>query len=254
MHRRSTTRVLGILGPQAAGAEPSELIRAAMDLGDRGADIVDLDTRTGGAFAGCDDDTLALAVRGMSEAGIPVSVTTTRAATAAIAIERGASWIIDPSGATADPEMLAVAARPSTVGWIIGPWSDRASLAAETESRASAYTYGLVRNLSCLLAVGVDSNRLLMNASAGLSSAASDRWRMLGDLDRIRALGYPVLIDACEDVLRSMATDESGRRLDDAAVGLAVLAAGARVWGIRTQAVERVSATLDRILEPRRIA
>lgn len=254
MQTRPETRVVGILVPPGTDADPVALIREAMRLASSGADIVDLDLTPDGPLAGLAEDRLALLVRGLGEAGIPVSVTTTRASIARIAVERGARWISDPSGATADPEMIRVARRPSLVGWAIGPWAIRRPVERHGSSAADEYTDGLVRNLARLLAAGVRSDRIVLNASAGLSQTATDPWVMLGDLARVRALGYPVLVDARDEVLASMSADDSADGLGDAAVGLAVLAVGARAWGIRTRAVERVATTVDRILEPRRSA
>lgn len=254
MRVQPETCVVGVLLPSGDLADPSVLIREAMALYSDGADIVDIDTLPSGPFAAIEDDTLALLVRGLRESGIPVSVTTTRASIARIAVDRGAHWIIDPSGTTADPEMIRVARRPSFIGWAIGPWSRPHRPEPAVETGADAYTYGLVRNLAALLEAGVHSDRIVLNASAGLSATSADPWLMLGHLDRIRALGYPVLIDAHDELLASMSADDSPTRLEDAAVGLAVLGAGARVWGVRTRAVTRVADAVGRILEPRRTA
>ncbi|HWL02206.1 MAG TPA: dihydropteroate synthase [Microbacteriaceae bacterium] len=244
------TRVIGILVPSSSDLDLSATIRQAIAFHGRGADIVDLDMLPGGPFAGIDEDAVALLVRGLGEAGIPASVTTTDASVARIALAHGVRWIIDPSGTTADPEMFSVARRPSLAGWIIGPWSPR----LVAERGIDAYNEGLVRNLAALLEAGVHSDRIVLNASAGLSATASDPWRMLNHLDRIKALGYPILIDARDELLASMSSDDSAARLEDAAVGLAVLAAGVGAWGIRTRGAERVAGAVQRILEPRRSA
>lgn len=254
MDMRRETRVIGIFAPTSTAADPSVLIHEAIAFHHAGAGMVDLDTLPGGPFAGVDDDTIALLIRGMSEAGIPVSLTTTNASLAAVAIDQGVGWIIDPSGTSADRDMIGVAMRPSGVGWAIGPWSMRHSPHRGADTGADAYTEGLLRNLGALLAAGVRSDRIVLNASAGLTSSASDPWRMLNHLDRIAALGCPILIDAPDEMLASMSSDDAADRLEHAAVALAVLAAGASAWGIRTRAAGRIAGTIQRILEPRRSA
>lgn len=251
MDAQRATRVVAILTPSANDASAALIIREAVALRDAGADIVDLDTLPAGPFADADASTLALVLRGLGEAGIPACVTTTQAWIARIALERGARWIMDPSGTTADPDMVHVARRPSFAGWVIGPWSTGTVPHGDADVSADAYMYGLVRNLASLLAAGVASDRIILNASAGLSATARDPWLMLGQLERVRALGYPVLVDGPDEVLASITSDESPKHLADAAVGLAVLAVGAHAWGIRTRAVSRVLESVGRMIEPR---
>jgi len=252
MDERRDTRVIGTLVPSSPDPEPATIVRDALRLHHEGADLVDLDTMPDGPFAAVGAASLALLIRGISEAGVPVAVTTTRAAIARVALERGARWILDPSGTTADPEMIRVAARPSFAGWAIGPWSGATQAGAG--DGPDAYMYGLVRNLAALLAAGVRSERIVLNASAGLAADSTDSWLMVGELERVRALGYPVLVDGRDEMLATMTSDESPAHLGDAAVGLAVLAVGARAWAIRTRQVGRVAETVGRMLEPRRSA
>lgn len=250
MHDQPDTRVIGILTASPATADLAGFIREALVLHAEGADIVDFDTRPAGAFADADAHAIASLVGGVTATGVPVCVTTTTAAIAAAAIDHGASWISDPSGGTEDPAMLEVARRSAT-GWIIGPWSPRHGVDGRGETTEDAYTDGLLRNLVALLRTGVRSDRIVLHASAGISASATDPWRMLNHLDRIAELGSPLLIDANDEVIASMSPDDSGDRFEDTAVGLAVLAAGARAWGIRTRAVARVTGAVDRILAPR---
>jgi len=253
MDGRRDTRVIGIFAPPAIDAGLAELIRDAVELHEDGADLVDLDTMPDGPFAGADDDTIALLARGLSEAGVPVCVTTTSASIAQNAVDHGAAWINDPSGTTADPRMREVAAGPRA-GWIVGPWSTRRADWYGGGGEADAYTDGLVRNLATLLDAGVRSDSIVLHAGAGLTADDDEPWRMLNHLDRISALGYPVLIDGRDDILAAMSSDDSAERLGDAAVGLTVLATGLRAWGIRVRSVGRVAGAIQRLLEPRQSA
>jgi len=248
MQQRRETLVLGIFAPVATGAAMLELIREAIRFHRGGADIVDLDMLVGGPFAGVDDDTVALLIRALREAGVPVSVTTTDARIARIGADCGARWIVDPSGATADPRMLDVAARFARVGWVLGPWSAGRAMRYRPASSADDYADGLLRNLACLQDAGVRSDRIVLHASAGLAADDPDPWRMLDHLERLSALGYPVLVDARDELLASMTQDASEARLADAAVGLAALAVSVGAWGVRTRAVDRVAGNVHHLL------
>ncbi|MBO9578505.1 MAG: dihydropteroate synthase, partial [Microbacteriaceae bacterium] len=247
------TRVLGIFAPATIGAELADLIRDAAEFHEDGADVVDLDTLTGGPFAEADDDTIALLVRGLTEIGIPTAVTTTRAAVAANAVEHGARWVIDPSGGTADAGMTAVA-QSSAAGWVIGPWSTRRADWYGGGDEADAYTDGLVRNIAWLLDAGIRSDRIVLHVGAGISAEDPEPWRMLNHLDRVAALGYPLLIDGRDEILAAMSSEDTAERLGDAAVGLTILAAGRRAWGIRVREVGRVAGAMQRITAPRQHA
>ncbi len=110
-----------------------------------------------------------------------------------------------------------------------------------------------MRNVAALLDAGVPSDRIVLHSGAGLTRDDAEPWRMLNHLDRLTALGYRVLVDGRDGIVEAMSADESVERVDDAAVGLTLLATGFDAWGIRARNVSRVVGALQRILEPRQI-
>jgi len=243
-------RIVGVFAPATRLATVPELIQDALFLRDLGAEILDLDTTPEGAFAEADDDLIALLAAGLVAAEVEVAVTTTRARLAAVAADHGVGTIIDPSGATADPDMAPALAELG-VAIVLGPWGHAGAApeelsGAEIEDR---YTEGIVRNAAALLDAGVRSERLRIHAGAGSAATADDRWRMLNHLERLVGLGYPVLVPATDDVLAEMVAEETDGALDGVATALTLLAIGSGAWAIRAHRVGRVEAAIQRILD-----
>jgi len=245
---RQPTRILGTLAPKDL-EDVGALIGTGVRLRDEGADLVDVDALRPACFGTADDDTIALLVRGLVELDIPVSVTTTSARRAAIALDHGARCVVDPSGGTADEDMRAVVAR-STATCVLGPWRSPGARPIP-EDPADAYTSGIIRNVAALLDAGVAPERIAVDSGAGLSATDPAPWRMLNHLERLAGLGYPVLVEGGDTILASMLVDEASEaRLDDAAVALAALAGGLPAWAVRVDRVARASAALRRLAVP----
>ncbi len=249
MNDQRRPRVIGLFAPTDLRHDVPRLIRDACYLRDLGADVVELDTTPGSPFDGIDEDIVILIASGLASEGVEVAMTTTRARLAVAAADHGVATIIDPSGATADPEMAAALAELGA-NVALGPWSSAdhpARYGAETED---AYTEGILRNVATLLDAGVRSEHLLVHVGAGLSAADEERWRMLNHLDRLGGLGYPLLMSGTDDILAAMVSDETDEhRMDDAATAIAVLAASADTWGLRTSRIGRSEAAIQRIVE-----
>jgi len=252
-------RIVGVFVPESSASTVPDLIREALAFRDLGADVLDLDTTPKGAFAEADDDLVVLLAAGLVAADAEVSVTTTRARLAVIAADHGIGTIIDPSGGTADPEMPPALAELGAAV-VVGPWRPGNGEAAPAPGTAATpltgseiedrYTAGILRNIAALLDAGVRSERIRVDAGAGLGPWDTERWRMLNHLERLGRLGYPVLVPAGEDVLAAMVLDESrASLLDDAATALTILTIGTGGWAIRSRRVARIETAVQRIVE-----
>jgi len=185
-------------------------------------------------------------VRGLSEAGIPVSIDTMNAETAVAAVAAGAVIVNDVSGGLADPEMLpAVAATGADIalGHWRGPSSDmyaRAEyvevgreVAAELRERADAAA-----------AAGIPPARVIVDPGVGFGKTGPQNWALLRDLSAITGLGFRVLLGTSRKrfLAEALGPDASEQRRDLATAVTSVLAAQAGVWAVR---VHDVAATRD---------
>lgn len=217
-----------------------------------GADLVDVGGESTRPGAGRVDPEIEIArilpvIRGLSSAGVAVSVDTTRAAVAAAAVAAGAVIINDVSGGLADPDMARVVA-DAGVPWILMHWrgysKDMDSLATYEDVVADVRTE-LSARVDAALAAGVSADALVLDPGLGFAKRGEHNWALLRRLDALQALGFPVLVGASRKrFLGSLLADKEGvprppDGREDATAATSVLAAAAGVWGVRVHDVRR---------------
>ena len=229
-------------------------VRHAVDMVAQGADVIDVggeSTRPGaGRIAVSEEQRRVLpVVRDLVARGITVSVDTTNASTAAAAIEAGASIVNDVSGGLADPEMddliVASDARFVVMHWR-GP-SDEMAGAAHYRDVVGEVVSHLEFRAAELIVKGVDPDRLILDPGLGFAKNGAHNWQLLRHLDRLVALGPPVLVGASRKRfiggLLPEGTAPGDRDLPSAIV--AALAVHDGVWGVRVHDVALTRQALD---------
>lgn len=188
----------------------------------------------------------------LTAAGVPVSIDTLNASTAAAAVQAGARIVNDVSGGLADPEMRAAVAA-SGADFAIGHWRGfSADMYANAEYRRVAREVAgeLQERIGEAAAAGIAPSRLIVDPGIGFAKAGSQNWDVLRGLDEILALGPRVLIGTSRkrflaDVLSAADHGDhaaSVERRDLATAVTSALAAQAGVWAVR---VHDVAATRD---------
>jgi dihydropteroate synthase len=211
-----------------------------------GADLIDIggESTSPGAHRvdACTETARVIPVlRELVAKGVPCSVDTTRAAVAETALEAGAIMINDVSGGLADPAMAPVMAR-ARAPWILTHWRVPSAGMAElaryhdvvAEVRAE-----LVARVDAAVLAGVDPGALVLDPGLGFAKTAAHNWALLGHLDVLTELGFPVLVGASRK--RFLGTLLAGRNgtgrphdgRDTATAAVSALAAAAGVWGVR---------------------
>lgn len=211
-----------------------------------GADLVDVggeSTRPGADRVDAAEEIRRVrpVVRALIDAGVPVSIDTTRAAVAEIAVGAGAEMVNDVSGGLADPAMGATVAGCGA-SWVLMHWRGHSrsmdDLARYDDVVADVATE-LAERVDAALAAGVAPERLVIDPGLGFAKTAAHNWALLAHLDRFVGTGIPVLLGASRKSFlgRLLAgpdgtiRDADGR--DDATAATSVLAARAGVWGVR---------------------
>ncbi|WP_091672156.1 dihydropteroate synthase [Amycolatopsis marina] len=223
----------------------------------RGADLIDVggeSTRPGASRvdASTEIERVLPVIRALAEDGVAMSVDTTRAAVAAAALEAGAQVINDVSGGLADPGMARVAAE-SDVPWVLMHWrghSKDMNALATYDDVVGEVRDELSARVDAALAAGVRPEAIVLDPGLGFAKRAEHDWALLGRLDVLLALGFPVLVGASRKRflgrLLAGADGEprqaSGR--EDATAAVSTLAAAAGAWGVR---VHEVGASLDAV-------
>lgn len=232
-------------------------------LRDDGAALVDVggeSTRPGALRVDADTEIKRVVpvVRALTEAGVPTSVDTTRAAVAAAAVEAGAAVVNDVSGGLADPEMLAVVASmgcPYVIMHWRGHSSDMQALAVYDDV-VEVVREELSQRIDAAMTAGVAADMIIVDPGLGFAKTAEHNWALTRHLDRIVDLGFPVLFGASrKSYLGALLADESGRprpagEREAATVATSLIAVAAGAWGVR---VHDVRATVDALAVWRRV-
>ena len=223
----------------------------------QGADLIDVggeSTRPGAVRvdAATEIARIVPVLRELTASGVPCSVDTTRAAVAEAALDVGAVLVNDVSGGLADPAMAAVIAH-ARVPWILMHWRGPSATMDQLASYSDVVTEvraELVARVDAAVLAGVDPAALVLDPGLGFAKTAAHNWALLGHLDALTGLGFPVLIGASRKrFLGSLlaGTDGVPRHCDGreiATAAVSALAAAAGAWGVR---VHDVAASRDAI-------
>lgn len=221
-----------------------------------GADIVDVggeSTRPGAERVDAVEEQRRIlpVVAALSADGIYVSVDTMRVETAQAALDAGARMVNDVSGGLADsrlPSLVAEAGVPYVVMHWRGHSADMQSK-AEYADVVAEVGEELKTRIDAVVAAGVDPSSLVIDPGLGFAKTAAHNWQLLAHLDRLVALGPPLLVGASrKSFLGTLLADEDGPRpvdeRDDATAAITSLAAAAGAWGVR---VHEVAASADAV-------
>jgi dihydropteroate synthase len=186
-----------------------------------------------------------------------VSIDTMNASTAILAVESGAEYINDVSGGLADFFMPRTAASTG-VTYIASHWRGQSfdmDAKAIYKDAPTDIRRELINRANALLEAGIARDKLVLDPGLGFAKTAEHNWQMLGRMDELMALGYPILVGASRKrFLTALLTEDS--TLDDrdnASVAVSVLAANAGAWGVRVHDVARTYAALRASVPSRNI-
>lgn len=235
----------------------ADAISHGVAMRDAGADLIDVggeSTRPGAqrVDAPTEQERVAPVVRELTDAGVRVSVDTTRSEVAAACVDAGAVMINDVSGGLADPRMAAVVAE-TRVPWVLMHWRGHSAgmqQLAGYEDVIGEVRQELVARVDAAVLAGVDPDRIVLDPGLGFAKTAAHNWALLRRLDVLVALGFPVLVGASRkrflgDLLAAAGGElrpPAGR--DGATAAISALSAAAGAWGVR---VHDVGATMDAV-------
>jgi dihydropteroate synthase len=228
-------------------------IEHGMLLASQGADIIDIggeSTRPGAARVTPEEEQMRVVpvIAALARNGVQVSVDTMNAATAILAVENGATYVNDVSGGLADFFMgRAVAATGAT--FIASHWRGQSATMdkqAIYKDAPSDITRELKLRVDALLEEGIARDKLILDPGLGFAKSEAHNWQMLGRLDELMSLGYPLLVGASRKRFLSalLPDDASIEERDNATVAVSVLAANAGAWAVRVHDVARTHAAL----------
>lgn len=249
------TRILAILNvtPDSFSdggkfVDLSSAVQRGIQLRADGADWVDVggeSTRPGATKVPVDEEQARVipVVCELVAAGVPVSVDTMNSSTALTAAEAGATIINDVSGGLADPNMHRVVQQ---TGLTYIAMHDRggADAAPDSADIVAEVRTDLEARLAELTLAGVDPARVILDPGLGFGKSSEQNWRLLGHLDELATLGYPLLIGGSRKrFLAPWGESPPDRDLPTALIS--ALAARAGAWGVRVHDVVSTRTALE---------
>lgn len=226
-----------------------------------GADIIDIgaeSTRPGAKRVSEEDEQTRVlgAVDALIPEGAVLSIDTTRASVARMALEHGAQIINDVSGGRLDREVPHVVAEHSESLYIVQHW--RGWLAGSAgdvpDADTSVYANGVVddvydelmKQVDDVLQAGVSPSQIIIDLGLGFSKPSVEHnFPLMTALERFNTTGYPVLIGASRKRFVGAALADAGidkpnmDSKDNATAAISALCAEHGAWAVRVQDVEK---------------
>lgn len=226
-----------------------------------GADIIDIgaeSTRPGSKRVSEEDELTRVlgAVDALIPEGAVLSIDTTRASVARMALEHGAQIINDVSGGRLDREVPHVVAEHAESLYIVQHW--RGWLAGSAgdvpDADTSVYANGVVddvydelmKQVDDVLQAGVSPSQIIIDPGLGFSKPSVEHnFPLMTALERFNATGYPVLIGASRKRFVGAALADAGidepdmDSKDNATAAISALCAEHGVWAVRVHDVEK---------------
>lgn len=226
-----------------------------------GADIIDIgaeSTRPGAKRVSEEDEQTRVlgAVDALIQEGAVLSIDTTRASVARMALEHGAQIINDVSGGRLDREVPHVVAEHAESLYIVQHW--RGWLAGSAgdvpDADTSVYANGVVddvydelmKQVDDVLQAGVSPSQIIIDPGLGFSKPSVEHnFPLMVALERFNATGYPVLIGASRKRFVGAALADAGidepdmDSKDNATAAISALCAEHGAWAVRVHDVEK---------------
>jgi len=181
--------------------DPDQAIAAGLRMADEGADLIDIGGESTRPGADPIDETeerrrVVPVIEGLARAGVPISIDTYRASTAAAALDAGAALVNDISGLRYDPALAGVVA---TNGAAIVLMHTRGR-SREMYQQASYHDVigevldELRQSIAFATSAGIQSDHLIVDPGLGFAKEAAHSYEVLAGLSAFEELGRPLLV------------------------------------------------------------
>ncbi len=252
-------RLMGILNVTPDSFSDGGRLRSAevaiakgMQLVEQGADILDVggeSTRPGAAPVPRDEELRRAipVVAGLARQGAIVSIDTRHAEVMAAALDAGARIVNDVSGLTHDAAALPLLVRRDcaiVLMHMLGTPQDMNSRAVYGDVTGEVASWLSARVAACQ-AAGIDRARLALDPGLGFAKKAEHSLALLREVERLLALGLPLLVGASRKsfIGRLTARDGAMPAPDDRLAGSLAVALLMAQHGVRLLRVHDVAQT-----------
>jgi dihydropteroate synthase len=225
--------------------DPAAAVAHGLRLAAEGADLLDV----GGESTRPGSDPVPLEVElervlpvieGLArETDVPISIDTVKAEVAERAIRAGAGFVNDVSALRHDPAMAAVVAGAGVPVCLMHMLGEPKTMQRDPryDDVVAEVAAFLAERASAARAAGIAADQICIDPGIGFGKTAEHNLSLLRHLDRIAAVGPPVLVGVSRKSFLGLLTGaaEPGRDVATAAANLAAVRRGA--WMVRVHAV-----------------
>ncbi len=211
--------------------DPAAAVRTARRLLDEGAAVVDIggeSTRPGADDVSLDDELRRVMPVLEGLAGLPLSVDTSKAEVAGRALALGVALVNDVTALRADPELAGVIADAGAYVCLMHMQGAPRTMQQQPtyDDVVGEVAAFLEERLAVAVAAGIAEDRVCLDPGIGFGKTVDQNLALLRGLDRICAIGRPVLVGVSrKSTLARLLGDPNGRVGSDAAsVGAAIAA------------------------------
>jgi dihydropteroate synthase len=214
--------------------DPASALAQARRMIAEGADILDIGAEStrpyGGRLPVSAEDEYARLAPVLSEVvklGLPVSIDTFKAKTAAYALEQGATILNDVWGLQYDPDIARVAAEHGVVV-IVMHNREKADPAIDIMADVKAF---LARSLDIAAKAGIARNRIVLDPGVGFGKTLDQSTTVIARLGELREFGLPILMGLSRKrFISSISPSEPHQRIGGSIAGnLLSVMAGANI-------------------------
>lgn len=183
-------------------------VKRAKELIGEGADIIDIggeSTRPGFTVVDVEDEInrVVPVIKAIKENfDIPISIDTYKAATAEAAIKAGADIINDIWGFKKDKDMAKVAAKYNVPCILMHNREDK-----PYENLMNDVIMDLIESIDIAIEAGVDRKNIILDPGIGFAKTYEENLAVMNNLERIKALGFPVLLGTSRKSMIGIALD-----------------------------------------------
>jgi dihydropteroate synthase len=217
LHWGRRTYIMGIVNVtpdsfsgDGLGDDPARAVAHGLALARDGADLLDVggeSTRPGATPVTAEEEqrrVLPVIERLAAEAGVPTSVDTYRAATAAAALRAGATMVNDVWGLRHDPAMARVVAEAGAAVVVMHNRTTPPLVSPGVGGHYAAADYGddlvaevldwLRQSLELANAAGIDEAQIVVDPGIGFGKGLRQNVEVIRRLGEFRSLGRPLLL------------------------------------------------------------
>jgi dihydropteroate synthase len=181
--------------------DPDVAAAAARQMVADGADLVDIggeSTRPGAAPLAADEEWRRVGPvleRIGGTLGVPISIDTYKAEIAERAIDLGAAIVNDVSALSYDADLAGVVARRRAAVILMHTRGRSTDMYARAQyaDLMGEITAELAARVEAAEAAGIPRDRIVVDPGLGFAKTAEQSWQTLAGLERLQALGLPIL-------------------------------------------------------------